>query len=285
MNRASSIPHLIDGRFLIGSWCPNLLRAFPPTAREWKQVNDKLTRRVQLQMEHIVAEGPVQVGTCIFDLALRASFHNDRFARCMLQWLDRSIGVELAVLVGERPKASLRKVVFQLISAFAPFESYYLDRLGELLALHRIVSSKAAQLAKVERRLENRKGVDYLLTLPSGVPVFLEISNKRVNHLRVESADGFASFLSTHANKKLLDEFAGVDVAGLGGPALLFVVLWLDLAHFVPYREVFARLEKEMPHVRFLTLMQRGTADRSFFTFEMAEIGSAIDRWKIEKAA
>jgi len=189
----------------------------------------------------IKKNGVFKAQTCLFDRIFDAQ-EGDRYAIDLLTFIDQSIYGILKNLDGQF-WSEFENILVQLFINFDETTSQYLERIGEIAVLDKILMSGKIVLKDIEYRLNNGKCIDFAVQYVNDQKdineiTLLEVFNMHIEMGKVSTAEELRRYFENRLLEKINSKLNGLDKSVIKNFSLV-PVLWGNLDDFMTYGNVF----------------------------------------------
>jgi len=267
----------IDFKQQLEYLCPNLILYYGPTDEKWNAIAEKYNKRVLSNAEKLKHQDPFQIQTTIYDLVIAVNEGNIA-AKYFLKHIDK-ISKNLFDHIPDILHDSLKKSFLGIFENFGDTESKYLDKIGELAILEKIILNSELKLDKIEYKLQNNKSIDFSFTTEHNPDELLlvEVFNIHIKSEKLENIDNFKKFIENRIGNKLQNKLINVKPEKNKSYSLI-PLIWGDLADLIKFKSVFPELKKIKLIREIMTFLQL-TDGNNFYSFELNSINIILEKY------
>ena len=200
---------------------PEIYKLIEQKKSSWNKLQKKFQKKIDSAVVGTQTESsiPLFLG--------RAELGEENFIQ-ILKFIDTNI-LDLASKIPNNLQSEFEKMVVRMIQECDPQTQKkpnpaYLNWLGELLAINKLLESEEYELINFETKLVNGKEADFELKSKSNEVSFVDVVNIHINMEKAETEEGLKKEIDDKLNEKITINFGGTDISD----KFILPILWFD---------------------------------------------------------
>ncbi len=257
--------------------CPSLFSLANLSTGEW----DKIERRFVARTNHIDSTiktaSSITVGTTIYDV-IKCAESGNKSHIAFLRFIEY-LCEQILLTIPKVHHSRLRMSAINILSNFDRKRSFYLDPVGEFVALLNILKGSAFRLTEVETALPSGKKADFAILRASSQTILqIEVLNIHFGDGKIHNEDDLYIFLSKRIEDKLMSKIGKLHLEKGDSNFALLPVAWCDLDEVQHFPATFIRVEKQYPSLPICILAQQHSLEEDNYNYLFATVPEVLRR-------
>lgn len=187
----------------LNKYLPHYLRLLDPNKRELDLFIEKFEYRYSLVEKALKVNGIFNSEACLIDQIWDAE-ENNEYSIAFLQFIDQQCKVIYPKITNQLKK-KIKNSLINLMVNFDSEKSRYLDNIGEICILAKILENSKSTLIDIEYELQNGKSIDFEFVFENK-KYLVEVNNISFDIDKITCEEDFTNFIDYREKKKIREK-------------------------------------------------------------------------------